>query len=157
VITGSIPTRAPDAPAEPAAAKGSRVAVTPIAVSPPEAPKPAPAAEPAKAEAAAAVEAPVATPTAPAGDAAALDLGGYRSLASLRRSWGDMTSRYAEFGAKMEPLARLRETDNGMEARLLAGPYPNQAEAAKSCMRLKALGVTCTVTGYSGQPLSAVK
>lgn len=90
-------------------------------------------------------------------DAAALDLGGHRSLASLKRAWSDMTTRYSEFGARMEPLARLRETDSGMEARLLAGPYSNQAEAAKSCMRLKALGVSCAVTTYSGQPLAGVK
>ncbi len=97
-------------------------------------------------------------PAATAGtEMAALDLGGYRTLASLKKSWADMTGRYGEFGAKMEPLARLRETENGMEARLLAGPYPNQTEAAKSCMRLKAMGVGCAVTTYSGQPLGAVK
>ena len=96
-------------------------------------------------------------PSATSGEVAALDLGGYRSLASLKKAWGDMTGRYGEFGAKMEPLARLRETETGMEARLLAGPYTSQTEAAKSCMRLKALGVGCAVTTYSGQPLGGVK
>ena len=96
-------------------------------------------------------------PSAASGEVAALDLGGYRSLASLKKAWGDMTGRYGEFGAKMEPLARLRETETGMEARLLAGPYPSQTEAAKSCMRLKALGVGCAVTSYTGQPLGAAR
>jgi hypothetical protein len=96
-------------------------------------------------------------PSSASGEVAALDLGGYRSLVSLKKAWSDMTGRYGEFGAKMEPLARLRETEAGMEARLLAGPYASQTEAAKSCMRLKALGVGCAVTTYSGQPLGAVK
>jgi len=155
VVTGSIPPRA--AEAAPTEAKTGRGVVT-SSIAPPAAESPKPA-EPAKAEPAK-TEAPpqeAAAAPQPVGEAAALDLGGYRTLASLRRSWNDMTTRYAEFGTKMEPLARLRETENGMEARLLAGPYVNQAEAAKSCIRLRALGVTCAVTGYSGQPLSGVK
>lgn len=159
MMTGSVPPRATEAPSSDPGKGGRGVATTTItpvtsdaAKSPAPAPdvgKPVTAAEPAKA-----VEAPVA---AQPGEAAALDLGGYRTLGSLQRSWSDMTSRYAEFGAKMEPLARLRETESGMEARLLAGPYSSQAEAAKSCIRLRALGVTCAVTGYSGQPLTGVK
>lgn len=111
---------------------------------------------------------PVAAPSTPGTDAApsappqgatvaAIDLGGYRSLASLKKSWSDMTERYAEFGTGKEALARLRETDNGMEARLVAGPYPSQADAAKACLRMRALGVPCAVTGYTGQPLAAIR
>lgn len=121
----------------------------------PEVPPPAPVPQ-AAAPQAAMVTAAIA-PTAASGEVAALDLGGYRSLSSLKKAWSDMTGRYGEFGAKMEPLARLRETETGMEARLLAGPYTSQTEAAKSCMRLKALGVGCAVTTYSGQPLGGVK
>ncbi len=163
VVTGSIPPKAGEAPADTVAApKAARAgAAAPIAVPPPaEAAVKAPTVpEPPKVEMArvepARVEAPAAAP--PAGEAVALDLGGYRTLASLKRSWSDMTTRYGEFGAKMEPLARLRETDSGMEARLLAGPYASAAEATKSCQRLKALGVTCSVSSYSGQPLSGIK
>ncbi|TBW36968.1 SPOR domain-containing protein [Siculibacillus lacustris] len=90
-------------------------------------------------------------------ESAAIDLGGYRSLASLRRSWTDLAGRHAELGRGLEPLARLRESDTGMEARLLAGPYPSQAEAAKSCMRLRAAGIGCSVTTYSGQALVGLK
>lgn len=98
----------------------------------------------------------VITPT-PAPSVAAIDLGGYRSLASLKKSWSDMTERYAEFGTGIEALARLRETDSGMEARLVAGPYSSQEDAAKACLRMRALGVSCAVTGYTGQPLAAIR
>ncbi|NLH81541.1 MAG: hypothetical protein GX458_11945, partial [Phyllobacteriaceae bacterium] len=94
----------------------------------------------------------------PGGGVAAIDLGGHRSLAALRKSWGDMSERYAEFGTGIEPLARLRETESGsMEVRLVAGPYPSPADAAKTCTRMRTLGVACSVTGYTGQPLSAIR
>lgn len=182
--TGTIAPRATDTPQSPNAAveapakavrnvtpppgdvtPATETAATPSPPPPPAAAQPAVPAQPV--EAVASRPQPVAPPTmmaaavptapVPATEMAALDLGGYRTLASLKKSWADMTGRYGEFGAKMEPLARLRETENGMEARLLAGPYPNQTEAAKSCMRLKAMGVGCAVTTYSGQPLGAVK
>lgn len=117
----------------------------------PAAPPPQPALPPAEA---------AAKPTAPATPAAtiaAVDVGGYRSLVTLKKSWSDMSERYAEFGKGVEPLARLRETDSGMEARLVVGPYANQSEAAKTCLRMRALGVNCAVTGYTGQPLSALR
>jgi hypothetical protein len=82
---------------------------------------------------------------------AAIDLGGYRSLATLRKAWTDLSGRNSELGRGLAPLARLKETESGIEARLLVGPFPNQTEAAKSCMRLRAAGVACSVGVYSGQ------
>lgn len=157
-VTGSVPPKAattgsagkldreatPAAPApQPVAAAAPVPAPTPAAVAAPS-PTSAPA-EAAKAQ--------------PVGGAAvaAIDLGGYRSLASLKKSWSDMSDRYSEFGHGIEPLARLRETDSGMEARLVAGPYSSQQEAAKACIRMKAFGVACQVTGYTGQPLAAIR
>lgn len=89
--------------------------------------------------------------------AAALDLGGYRSLASLKRAWTEASTRHGELGNAVEPLARLHETATGMEARLIVGPYADQTEAAKGCVRMRALGVACAVTGYTGQPLAAMR
>lgn len=130
---------------------------------PAKAAPPAPTAVPAKSDREAATGAPpheMARATAPTPSAitvAALDLGGYRSLAALKQAWGDMSGRHAEFGSGVEPLARLHETDTGIEARLVVGPYPNQTEAAKGCVRLRTLGVACSVTGYGGQPLAALR
>jgi len=105
------------------------------------------------------------TPPAPAaeappsagGPAVAIDLGGFRTLASLRRAWGDMAMRSGEVTKGLEPLARLRETDSGMEARLLAGPFVDQTEAARVCLRLKASGAPCAITTYSGQPIAGLR
>lgn len=129
-ITGSVPTKAATAPAK-------------------EDREPAQAAtDPPKS---------VTTTTVPMGPVAALDLGGHRSLAALKKSWTDMSGRYTEFGGGIEPLARLNETEAGIEARLVVGPYPNPTEASKACVRLRTLGVACAVTGYTGQPLSAIR
>ena len=87
----------------------------------------------------------------------AIDLGGFRTLASLRRAWSDTAGRNADFAKALEPLARLRETDSGMEARLLAGPFADPTEAAKACLRLKAGGAPCAVTTYSGQPIGGLR
>lgn len=155
IVTGSLPPK-PAAPGKtdrqasaPAVPSIETVTVKPLA-SAAQPPAPAPAPHPApQAEAS-----PVAAPT---GTIAAIDLGGYRSLVSLKKSWSDLTERYTEFGNGIEALARLRETDTGMEARLVAGPYPSQSDAAKACIRLRALGVTCAVTGFTGQPLAAIR
>ena len=93
----------------------------------------------------------------PIGDTVAVDLGGYRSLATLKKSWSDLTDRYAEFGRNMEPLARLKETDSGMEVRLVAGPFPVPSDAAKLCLKLRAAGANCSVTGYGGQPIAGLR
>lgn len=101
---------------------------------------------------------PTATATTPANaHAAAIDLGGFRTLASLRRSWSDLALRHGDLAKGLEPLARLRETDSGMEARLLAGPFADQTEAAKACLRLRAVGATCAVTTYGGQPIAGLR
>jgi hypothetical protein len=89
--------------------------------------------------------------------ASAIDLGGFRTLASLRRAWSDTAGRNADLAKALEPLARLRETDTGMEARLLAGPFADPTEAAKACLRLKAGGAPCAVTTYSGQPIGGLR
>lgn len=156
IVTGSLPPK-PTTPAkvdrQPPAAAPTRPTVETVAVRPtlppvaqaPQAATPTP------------TPTPQAAPPPPPVAVAAIDLGGYRSLATLKKSWSDMTERYAEFGPGIEALARLRETDSGMEARLVAGPYPNQGDAAKACLRLQALGVGCAVTGYTGQPLAAIR
>jgi hypothetical protein len=159
IVTGSLPPK-PAAPGKadrqataPAVPSIETVTVKPLA-SAAQPPAPVPAPTPAPHPAPHADASPVAAPT---GTIAAIDLGGYRSLVSLKKSWSDLTERYTEFGNGIEALARLRETDTGMEARLVAGPYPSQNDAAKACIRLRALGVTCAVTGFTGQPLAAIR
>ncbi len=88
---------------------------------------------------------------------AAIDLGSFRSLAALRRAWSYTATRNGVLTKNLEPLARLRETETGMEARLLAGPFPDPTEAAKACLRLKATGALCSVSTYTGQPIAGLR
>jgi hypothetical protein len=167
--------KAASAPAKPDAAPAKPDAIAPKPVEPVIAkaePKPTePETAPTKTDAAEKIDAaakgevtvartdaaPAARPGAGDEARAAIDLGGYRSLASLKRAWSDLSGKHSELGNGVEPLARLRETDSGIEARLLVGPFPSQTEAAKSCMRLRAAGVGCSVGGYAGQPLGGIK
>lgn len=151
--TPAATTRAADHVDEPAAVPEAKpvapvrvVSAQPPAPAQPPMPVVAPQAAPAPAEARPA-----------GGPAAAIDLGGYRSLASLRRSWSDMTLRSSDVVKGLEPLARLRETDSGMEARLVAGPFADQTEAAKACLRVKAAGAYCAVTTHGGQPIGGLR
>ncbi len=159
---GPIATGAPQATAPQATAPTE--APSPMAVAPGlagvAAMKPAPVVEPTTTSAIpprlASATPPASASVAAGGGAAGIDLGGYRTLASLRRSWADMTIRYGDLANGLEPLARLRETDSGMEARLLAGPFADPTEAAKACLKLKAAGANCTVTTYGGQPVGGL-
>lgn len=161
-------TLRPPAPTTPASPSARPETPAPRVEAPAAAPRPVAEAAPPAEEARPAppVRMATATPAAPPPPAAApvngsgqaaIDLGGYRTLASLRRSWSDMTIRHGDLSKGLEPLARLRETDSGMEARLLAGPFADQTEAAKACLRLKAVGATCAVTTFSGQPIGGLR
>lgn len=159
ILTGTVPQKAAETPVEAAPAPKANRAPAPItpAPAPTAAATPAPETPPAVADPAPTAPRPATPAPGPGENAAAVDLGGYRTVASLKRSWSDMADRYAEFGGRIEPLARLRETESGMEARLVAGPYATQADAAKACLRLHTMGVTCAVTTWSGQPLASLR
>ena len=151
----------PDAAAEdraPKPATGEAAAPTPPPAAPSEPPRPVRVVGTQPGETAPAAP-PAAAPTPPPGAAApvAIDLGGFRSLASLRRAWADTATRHTALAKDLEPLARLRETESGMEARLLVGPFADQTEAAKACLRLKATGAVCTVATYAGQPIAGLR
>ena len=87
----------------------------------------------------------------------AIDLGGYPTLAALRMSWFNMTLRYDDLGKGLAPLARMSETNTGIEARLIAGPFSNRGDAASACAHLKAAGVACSVAPYDGEPITGVR
>lgn len=153
-VVATVPASpVPAAPVE-ETAPARATPTTTVAIAPSNPQPPAPAVQPA------AVSDPQAgsAPTAKAGQGGvAVDLGGFRTLASLRRAWSDMTVRHGDLAKGLEPLARLRETESGMEARLLAGPFADQTEAARVCLRLRAVGATCTVTTHSGQALGGLR
>lgn len=150
---GAVPT--PSAPKAPADSEAETHAEAAPAQPPAD---PRPPVRVVSATPASALVPPAPVPEASAAAApSAIDIGGFRSLSSLRRSWADMSQRYGDLSKGMEPRARLRETDSGIEARLLAGPFADPTDAAKACLRLRAAGAPCAVTTYGGQPISGLR
>ncbi|MCW1839946.1 hypothetical protein [Prosthecomicrobium hirschii] len=81
-----------------------------------------------------------------------VDLGGYRSLVQLRKAWLDIDARLPKLTKGYHPLAQARETGDGIEVRLVGGPFPSPAEALKYCIAAKGAGLACTPATYVGQP-----
>ncbi|MBT9292607.1 hypothetical protein [Prosthecodimorpha staleyi] len=81
-----------------------------------------------------------------------VDLGGYRSLVQLRKAWLDIDARLPKLTKGYHPLAQARETGDGIEVRLVGGPFPSPAEALKYCIAAKGAGLACTPASYVGQP-----
>jgi hypothetical protein len=81
-----------------------------------------------------------------------VDLGGFRSLAQLRKTWADIEARRGTVTRQLAPLYQLRETGDTLEVRLVAGPFPTPLDAAKFCAAIKGTSPGCASTGYAGQP-----
>lgn len=113
--------------------------------------------EPPKPEAAAVAEvAPAPAPAAqPQAEQAGVDLGSYKSLAGLKRTWSEFEKRHAAVAQGLGAVAQIRETKDGMEIRLVAGPYPTPADAARACASFKTAGFSCAPSSFVGQPIKA--
>jgi hypothetical protein len=86
----------------------------------------------------------------------AVDLGGANSIGGLRALWrGLLKSNNAEL-AELRPIMVLREgnTGLGMQLRLVAGPLPNAADAARICASLVESRRACETTVFDGQRLA---
>jgi hypothetical protein len=84
----------------------------------------------------------------------AVDLGGFKSLSALRRSWTVTAARHAQLTRGLTPLGQIRETGNAVEARLVAGPFENALDAAKFCAQIQTAGTACAPSVYVGQPIA---
>jgi hypothetical protein len=105
--------------------------------------------------------APEATGTVPTADDAAatktafaVDLGGYKSLANLRKGWATTSSKHAGLTKGLTPLGQMKESGGAVEARLVAGPFANAADAVKFCAQVQSAGTACAPSVYVGQPLN---
>ena len=125
---------------------------------PPVAPAPAPAilppvivpdAPPARATPPAQTEEP-ATPKTEFG----VDLGRANSVDGLRQLWNTVKGRHGGALEGLRPIVAVREIarSGGVEVRLVAGPLPNAAAAARICALLP--GSACHPTVFDGQRLA---
>lgn len=83
-----------------------------------------------------------------------IDLGGFRSFKDLQKNWTEIQSKNAVAIGELKPLASMSERDGALEARLIAGPFDNAANAMKLCAQLMAKGVACQPALYTGQPFT---
>lgn len=108
----------------------------------------------AKAETTGSVPAPGAGEGAVARTSFAVDLGGYKSLSALKKGWTATAAKHAGLTKSLTPLGQMKEAGNAVEARLIAGPFANAADAVKFCAQVQATGTACAPSVYVGQPLS---
>jgi hypothetical protein len=86
-----------------------------------------------------------------------LDIGGGGTLAGLRTLWATARQRYPTVLNGLRPVVHLRDSRRagGIELRLVAGPLPNAAAAARLCATLNAAGAACQPAVFDGQQLAA--
>lgn len=104
--------------------------------------------------AATAVNAPTAEPP-PAKAEFGIDLGGAGTLEALRVHWVAVKANYGPLLNGLHPLAsRHTKQPGGVDYRLLAGPLPNAAEAAKLCARFPVTRMGCRPARFVGVQLA---
>ena len=106
--------------------------------------------------------APAGTQTQPAAPGAAprtefgVDLGGAGNFEALRALWTSSRQRHATLLEGLRPVVQMRERAKpaAVELRLVAGPIPNAATAARLCATITANGAICQPTLFDGQRLA---
>ena len=96
-------------------------------------------------------------PAAPTGKAEfGLDLGGANTLEGLRKLWAAAQVRHGSLLDGLRPVVHVRERPRpaAVEMRLVAGPIPNAATAARMCATLAAAGAICQPAAFDGQRLA---
>lgn len=83
-----------------------------------------------------------------------IDLGRFASLDDVRSAWQALKITEAPIIGSLSPLASFRQQSGGLGAHLLAGPFPNAADAAATCARLSARKIQCKPTLFVGQQLT---
>jgi hypothetical protein len=85
-----------------------------------------------------------------------LDLGGASTVEALRTAWAATLRRHGMLLEGLHPIVQTRQRPRagGMELRLIAGPIPNAATAARLCAAMTAAGAICAPALFDGQRLA---
>ena len=85
-----------------------------------------------------------------------LDLGNGPSIDSLRVAWTAVSRRHASLLQGLGAVVQRRERGQGVavELRLIAGPIPTAAAAARLCAAMIAAGAVCSPAPFEGQRLA---
>lgn len=85
-----------------------------------------------------------------------IDLGSARTLASMRTAWNQIRRNHGSLLDGLRPVIGVRDGKGGqVDLRLIVGPIPNAAVAAKLCAQLIAAGgLACQPAMFDGQRLA---
>lgn len=85
-----------------------------------------------------------------------IDLGSALSFSELSRRFGEIARSNQEIPFDtLEPRATLTDTPQGLEARLIVGPFTTKAEAEDICARIALpAGVQCSTAPFEGELIS---
>jgi hypothetical protein len=85
-----------------------------------------------------------------------LDLGSASTVEALRTAWSIALRKHATLLEGLHPLVQTRDRPRpgGMDFRLIAGPLPNAATAARICATMTAAGAICAPAVFDGQRLA---
>jgi hypothetical protein len=85
-----------------------------------------------------------------------LDLGNGTSVESLRAAWTAASRRHSSLLGGLGAVVQTRQRGRGVavELRLIAGPIPTAAAAARLCAAMIAAGAVCAPAPFEGQRLA---
>lgn len=84
-----------------------------------------------------------------------LDLGNASTVDALRTAWTIALRKHGTLLEGLHPLVQQRERrPGGTDFRLIAGPLPNAAAAARICATMTAAGAICAPAVFDGQRLA---
>jgi hypothetical protein len=151
--TASVPAAKPSLPA--LAPITPKIATEPVAAAPPVAEKTAEVPMPPVRVVAVPASEPAAEPP-PVKVEFGVDLGAASSMEALRMHWATVKANYGPLLAGLHPLvSEHRKQPSGVIYRLVAGPLPDAAEAAKLCARFPVTRTGCRPAKFDGEELAA--
>ena len=85
-----------------------------------------------------------------------LDLSSASTVEALRTAWNAALRRHGPLLEGLHPVVQMRERPRpgAVEVRLIAGPIPNAATAARLCTAMTAAGAICAPALFDGQRLA---
>lgn len=160
-----IPSRAAGSEHEPQAGQSEQAGAAAASAPPTEETAAAPAQRPAIVPAAddvlASLQRPAGVPVPPPAPATpgklefGLDLGGAHTMDGVRNLWATARSRHGPLLEGLRPLVHARERrPSVVDLRLVVGPIPNAATAARMCATIAAAGALCQPSVFRGQRLA---
>lgn len=94
-------------------------------------------------------------PPKPAQKAFGVDLGGATTLESLRAHWSAVKANYGPTLRGLQPVYFTYQRAGRTEYRLILGPFPNVAAAARVCGQLATVRAFCRTATFEGEKLAA--